>query len=165
MTPQPATWEALTDRVGKLEMQNRRMKQAGAAALVLAAAVLLMGQDSPNRTVEANEFVLKDSGGNIRGAFAVLGDEPGLQIWDGNQDVRIALGLWDGAPSLQLHDANGVARAVFVIAPTGPRLVLADETGQRRAVLDVGTEGPGEHSTASSVVFFDKDGKVLWKAP
>ena len=50
----------ITEHLEKLERQNRRMKQAGVVALIIAAAVLLMGQASPNRTVEANEFVLRD---------------------------------------------------------------------------------------------------------
>ncbi len=54
-------WTAVVERLEKLERQNRRMKQAGAVALVLAAAVLLIGQAPRTRIVEANEFILKDS--------------------------------------------------------------------------------------------------------
>ncbi len=38
------TIEILARRLGKVERENRRMKQAGVVALVVIAAVVLMGQ-------------------------------------------------------------------------------------------------------------------------
>ena len=43
MTAETSNWQALTERVEKLERQNRRLKHMGAVALILAAAALLMG--------------------------------------------------------------------------------------------------------------------------
>ena len=59
---EPGTSELTTvmNRLERLEKQNRRIKQIGALALILLGSVFLMGQASPPRTVEANEFVLKD---------------------------------------------------------------------------------------------------------
>ena len=54
-------WTAVMNRLERLEKQNRRMKQIGALALVLIGAVLLMGQATPTKTVEANEFILRDT--------------------------------------------------------------------------------------------------------
>ncbi len=45
-------WPAVVERLEKLEKHNRRLKQRGAVALIIAAAVSLMGQASPQRTVE-----------------------------------------------------------------------------------------------------------------
>ena len=64
--------EMLVGRLEKLERQNRGMRQGGSTALVLTAALLLMGQAAPKktpfpktRTVDANEFVLKNSNGKV----------------------------------------------------------------------------------------------------
>lgn len=51
-----------------------------------------------------------------------------------------------------------------------PMLMLQDDNGIKRAVLgDIALERPGtevvEHRPVSSLVFFDKLGKVIWKAP
>ena len=54
------------NRLERLEKQNRRIKQIGALALILIASVLLMGQASSKRTVEANQFMLKDTSGRLR---------------------------------------------------------------------------------------------------
>ena len=74
----------MIERLEKLERQNRRMKQAGAAVLVLAAAVLLMGQASPNRTVEANRFVLTDRSGNEQGVLMLKPSGPSFMLLDPN---------------------------------------------------------------------------------
>jgi hypothetical protein len=50
--------EALAYRVAKLEAQNRRIKKAGIASLIVAAAVFAMGQAQTNEVIEANEFHL-----------------------------------------------------------------------------------------------------------
>ena len=73
-------WTAVVERLEKLERQNRRMKQACAAVLILAAAVLLMGQASPNRTVEANEFLLIDRKGRTLAELATTEDALELPI-------------------------------------------------------------------------------------
>lgn len=76
-------------------------------------------------------------------------------------------------PTLNLKDknGNGKARASLMLGIDGsPVVLLGDENGKPRAVLGhvdlVGTsEGRVEKRPASSLVLFDKDGKVLWKAP
>ena len=65
MSAPTADWSEMIERLEKLERQNRLMKQAGAVALVVAAAVVLMGQASRNRTLEANAFILRDSTGPL----------------------------------------------------------------------------------------------------
>ena len=53
-------------RVETLEIENRRLKRAVLTLALLAAVVLAMGQARPNRSVEANEFALKDGAGAVR---------------------------------------------------------------------------------------------------
>lgn len=188
MSAPTADWSVIIERLEKLERQNLRMKQVGIVALVLAAAVVLMGQAPANRIVEAERFVLKDKGGNVRGSLAIFADGPGLELYDANQKLRVALGVLGDMPNLTLKDGKEVGRVMLGIVPTGPGLVLADDRGKFRAQLDVGTEGPrlfledqkgfgasignyysptkkSAETSAASVVLFDKDGKVLWEAP
>lgn len=48
--------KSLYARVENLERQNRWMKRAAIAALVLVAAVAVMGQAQTNKVIEANGF-------------------------------------------------------------------------------------------------------------
>jgi hypothetical protein len=52
-------WVAVMNRLERLEKQNRRFKQIGTVGLVISALVLFLV--SQRRTIEASEFVLKDS--------------------------------------------------------------------------------------------------------
>jgi hypothetical protein len=57
---------AIVSRLERVERENRRLRQAGLVALLVAVAVVLMGQGRPRRTVEAERFVLKDESGKVR---------------------------------------------------------------------------------------------------
>ncbi len=163
MNPETSNWQALTERVEKLEGQNRRLKQIGAVVLVIAAAVLLMGQASPNRTVEANEFILTDSGGRERAKLHMASYGPELVLKTGKAQARLAVGGTSGGfggvkPYLVLHDETGEARVSLDVGRSGPDLTFRDGSGQTRANLHLLEEGP-------VAVLYDKDKKVLWKAP
>lgn len=101
MTPQTPDWPAVLARLDKLERQNRRLKQAGAVVLVLAAALLLMGQASPNRTVEANEFVLKNANGDVFGRWSATAGYVVLEMFDGKGKGRVSLGNVPLGPPVQ----------------------------------------------------------------
>jgi hypothetical protein len=71
MDSQPEGCEDLRNRVAELEKQNRRFKQLGAVVLAVASVIVIMGQAPAKKTVEANEFVLKDNAGNVRARLSV----------------------------------------------------------------------------------------------
>jgi hypothetical protein len=76
---------AVVARLEKVERQNRRLRGAGIAVLVLAVAGLLMGQAMPKaRIVEAEGFVLKDGAGKVRAELVVDKDGPVLRLSDEN---------------------------------------------------------------------------------
>ena len=182
-------WTAVVERLEKLEKQNRRLKQAGAVALILAAAVLLMGQASPNRTVEANRFVLTDRSGNEQGVLMLKPSGPSFMLLDPNSLATAELSIRGHNPDLILLDANGKVRftlnagldgAELALSPGDARiqagtllsetsLQVSDKEGFQATfgTTDLVTPRTGEtHKTsAASVVLFDKDGTVLWKAP
>jgi hypothetical protein len=179
------------ERVERLEKQNRKLKHAGVVALILAAAVFLMGQTAQKKTVEANEFILRDANGNLRAALGVDKDGTGLFLWDAAGKIRAALEVVADEPQLVLYDSAGKQSAALSIYKGVPGLGLFDSAGNPRATLDVGADGPGltlsdqegfeatigttdlgttrtgeSHKTsAASVVLFDKDKKVIWQAP
>ena len=82
MESETSEWTVVMDRLEKLEKQNRRIKQIGALALILVGSVLLMGQAPAQRTVEANEFIVKDSAGRKRMGLTVLQGGPVLEMFD-----------------------------------------------------------------------------------
>ena len=123
-------WPTVVERLEKLERQNRRMKQVGAAVLVLVAAMLLMGQASPNRTVEANEFVLKDANGKMQARLGLTANAPGLTLYEADGEViRTFLGVGADGPGLYLADAGGKVRAMLSVKADEPSLVLSDRLG------------------------------------
>jgi hypothetical protein len=97
MTSQEKTLEEICERLVKLEKQNRRLKRAGAAALIVAASLALLGQAPTKKTVEANEFILRDGAGKLRARLAMyekLGT-PQLMLFDdkGNESVGVTAGF------------------------------------------------------------------------
>ena len=77
----------------------------------------------------------------------------------------------DGLPALQFYDKVGKSRIGLFVLPDGsPSLSLHDKSGRSRAVLgstDLETTRTGgvEKRPESSLVLFDKEGKVLRSLP
>jgi len=84
--------QSIKERLEKLERQNRWFKRTGLAALLLAAAVVVMGQAHPSRTVTANKFVLLDSQGRTRAVLQADSIRATLTFMDGAGRKRIVLG-------------------------------------------------------------------------
>jgi hypothetical protein len=115
-------FEDLQDRLLKLEKQNRRFKQLGASAVIVIASLVGMGQGPAKKTVEANEFILRDGSGNVRarlsvdvpvGAAPTYTGSPQLVLYDdkGMQGVKLEGGFM---PGLTLYDSKGRGRANFL---------------------------------------------------
>jgi hypothetical protein len=125
MTTQTSDLAAVVTRLEKVERQNRRLKFAGLTVLLLAAGGLLMGQTLPkSRTVEAEEFALRDG--------------------DGTRLAR--LGLVDGLPVLTLFDRTGTTRIRLQVGGLNrTEFTLAGETGQSPGwvTLNVDAQGAG----------------------
>jgi hypothetical protein len=95
-----------------------------------------------------------------------------LVLFDDRGKERVDLGVHEnGAPGLSLWDANSTLRAWLALREDrAPILTLSDESGVSR--LSLGNEliettrtGGIEERPTSSVVMFDRDGKVFWKVP
>ena len=80
-TPE-SSLEALANRVAQLEAQNRRLKKAGVASFIVAAALFAMSQAPAKRVIEANEFVLQDASGKMRARLSMdMKDKPALTFF------------------------------------------------------------------------------------
>lgn len=193
MNSTPSGFDELERRLLRVEKQNRRMKQLGAALLVLVTSLAVMGQVPSKKTVEANEFVLRDDSGNIRARLfmtaktttsmtipgmdtpmpVTLNPKAALALYDEKGDVGGVLD--DGSLSfikshvslgggiLSIGDQN----AGVVISPYS--VGLFDEQGfettlGRRALVTPRT-GETQMRSAASLIMFDKNKNVIWKAP
>ncbi|MBV8136651.1 MAG: hypothetical protein JO121_13630 [Deltaproteobacteria bacterium] len=166
------TQAELIERITRLEQQqielrsaNRRLRKAMGALLLFAGAGVLMAQvpASPqNRSVEAEQFVLRDSHGSVRGAMGVgENGTVGINLNDAKGATRISIDLSpDGSPGVDLYDPSGKERATMALGPEGtPGLGLYDANGRLRTSLDVpAAQTPG-------LAFYHPDGKPAWGAP
>ena len=96
----------------------------------------------------------------------------GLTLADKRGTSKVSLGTEaDGMASVGISDMDGQIRGLLGVGADGrPSVELWDKDGERRAAL--GTTGlkvekTGEERTLaeSSLVLFDKDGRVIFKAP
>jgi hypothetical protein len=122
-------------------------------------------------TDEASSLAFFDKNVTIRtviGFSTNIG--PVFQLTDENQKASISMGMPDGSPIFDLYDKNQKPRASLALKADGePSLSLSDENRPRAVLgnteLETPRTGTVEKRAASSLVLFDKDGKVLWSAP
>jgi hypothetical protein len=90
-TPE-SSLEALANRVAKLEVQNRRLKQTGIALFIVAAAVVAMGQAPAKKVITANEFVLQDQSGPTRARLSMeLKERQTLSFYKDKSNITASL--------------------------------------------------------------------------
>ena len=108
----------LSERLTKLERQNRRFKQFAGAILSLVAVVAIMGQAPSRKVVEVNELLLKDSSGKVRMRLSVQDQDLGS----------------DGFPKMVFLDAKGNTSLELdgsIHGLFGGTVGINDEQGQR----------------------------------
>ncbi len=132
MTSHTPDLAAVVARLEKVERQNRRLRGAGIAVVVVAVAGLLMGQAMPKeRIVAAEGFLLKDARGKVRAKLSVDKDRPMLALADEHEMPRVGLSVDKDGPMLAMGDEYGMPRVELSVGKEGPRLILADENGKR----------------------------------
>ena len=133
------TLDDLTQRLDRLERENRWLKQMGTVVLVGASAVALMGQRGAAPVVEAQRFLINDpASGKTRAALSL------------RQDGSVGL-------SLISKDGKSLSLSADAGGNTGLRLVDSNRT--LRAELSTGADG------APALILHDGSGNVIWKAP
>jgi len=157
----------LMHRLTSAEREIRRSRRLSVIALVAAAAVLGLAAalvivyaragfpGTIQESVEAQNFVLRDGRGSIRGVLGLTSlGEPRLVLKDeaGRDRATVAL-MEDGSVGLILADSLGQSRAVLgLLADETATVTFADRNGRTRTVLGL---APDESST---LVFADRVG-------
>ena len=179
-----STLTTLMRWLDRLERRAQWWKHTGTLVLALAVSGMLVGHVQPkSRTVEAEEFLLKDPSGRLRGRFVVVHDTVELALFDKDGKIRVlqsvladgsaslnfrdmagkdraALGTAaDGAPGLGFIDQDGKPRVALVVAGGLSILGLYDRDGEQRATLLLMRDGTPQ------LALKDKTGKVIWEAP
>ena len=121
-------------------------------------------------TPDKTTFELKDLSGKGGARLSVNPKASGLLLHDVNAKVRAALVVTPDGPLLELNDTNEKGRAGIAVSSNGPGVILRDANGKNRAVLGVTSlkvtrTGETRKRPASSLVLFDKTGKVIWSIP
>lgn len=135
---------SLTDRVARLEQENRWLKMVGVAAAVLLVSLVLIGAGKGPRTIEAEKIVLLDSHGRARLTIATPAIA-GATIDAGPDD-----------PVVWLTDDKGADRAML----TTDGLYFANDKSRPTVTLSSGPK-----RGAPALRFYAADGKVSWSAP
>ena len=191
MTPNAPELQLIVERLTTLERQNQTLRAVSMIALITLAAVVAMGQAVPkSNVVEAQKFVLKDANGNVRGWMGVVGNGSELMLGNsnaqpmlrllvstdasdlhffGSRTSGINLGIDSAVPSFSIAGGEGHGRAGITFAKSGPALSLQDENKFSTVIgtTELGTQANGRtpSTSAASVVLFDGDDKVIWRAP
>jgi hypothetical protein len=159
-----STEESVLERLNALEKQNRRMKQIGVAVIMIAASLLVMAQKQPtNRTVEANEFVLRDSSGDVRSKWSMTQEGPRLSLLDSEGKERVGVYCRDafGRGGITFLDPNSgtpssmFPNSMFLIGPSGksgPGIYMT----QAGSFINLGTSQ--EKSQNPFIEIADKEG-------
>ena len=172
---------------------EQALKQLGTALLVLVTSLIVMGQAPSKKTVEANEFVLKDDSGNIRARLFVTEKSTTNMTFPGIAEPMPV--TFNPKPALALYDEKGqvggmldddsisffrshmsLGNGILSIGDQTSALVLTryslgllDEQGFEstlgRASLVTPRTGETQMRSAASLVMFDKNKNVIWKAP
>ena len=131
------TLETLTRRLERLEGQNRWLKCLTLMLLLGIAATGLMGQTAPQRplrALEAEEFLLRDSRGQVRASLGTTQNPNAtvLQIHNENGKPRTRLIVsGDGTSSLEVMDSSDRVRVLLGVRDNGlPRVWLGNEAGK-----------------------------------
>jgi len=151
--------QSVLERLGKLERQNRRLKRAGSLALTAVAALLLMGQATPeSRTIEAERFIVIDSAGKTRAVLSMILDGPHLVMYDEKGEMRVNLRVGPDGPLLAFDNEAGKPQTELTAVKGFNGLLTYNYAGTPSTVL-------GEEEKGPALRLFDADGKPhieLW---
>src|SRR5215470_722916 len=132
------TLSSLTARLERMERESRRWKGMSLLMLVGGIALAVMGQTPQHRpgprTLEAEEFVLRDPRGQVRASLGMAQNPTAtvLQIHGDNGKPRTRITVAsDGTSSLEMMDGGERVRVLLGVKDSGlPRIWLGNENGR-----------------------------------
>jgi hypothetical protein len=182
MTSLTSDMQSVLERLESLERQNRRLKQATAAAFIALSSLVLMAhctgpdaqshtltmaQTTANTTLEANAFVLKDANGKIKGRLAMIEGFPKLCLYgSGESNIELSVNPRGGPHLVVMESERGIGSVAFLASDA---LKISDEKGFSSTLgvsRTVTTRTGEEHQTsAASLTLFNEKGNVIWQSP
>jgi hypothetical protein len=132
MSTTPTNLDALVARLEKVETQNRRLKRAGVAVLVLLGAFLVMGgkDQTKDQATHSSKFTLRDANGKDRAWLGMGKDGPTLRFLDENGAERAGLSMMKNGLALSWLDGRGKLMTGLSVQRSGVAVVSVDENGQ-----------------------------------
>lgn len=126
--------EVVMERLRRIEDQDRFLKRLVTALLlgIVASVAILLGTPKAASIVEAREFILRDSTGNVRARWTA-NPEGGsaLHLLDQEGTTRATLSVTsEGAAALALTDRQERSLAGMSVSQEGPTLALYDASGE-----------------------------------
>src|SRR5215469_4828447 len=101
----------IVSRLERIERENCNLKRAAVVAVLITSAIFLMGQAKPNRTIEAEEFVLKDSTGKRLALLANTFGNGQLVLY-GPQGAMASIGAGPNGSFVMLNTSARESAAV-----------------------------------------------------
>lgn len=149
--------DRIEKRIQKLESQNRILVLVCVLGLSLLA-VSMTSSDNSKKTVRAQQFVLVDSTGAVRGELSMRDGAPGFYLKDEAGTDRVVLTHEADQTALYLLDAQGDTRVgAAQFSHGGGGFALHGPEGKGAAVLYLKKSG--------SLRLFDEEGTVTAQFP
>jgi hypothetical protein len=176
--------EVLSERLARMERRFRWMKGFAIIGCIVIAAGAIMGQSSrppaipsgldqldelkqlPRVNRPSQSVPATPTEGEVRAQHFVLVDGKGTERASLVADAA-------GSVFLVMFDSKGKTRSQLSVSNDGPSLVFYDASAQPRLIAGsttsvgshVNENGIAEKAPASSIIMFDKAGKLLWREP
>jgi hypothetical protein len=154
--------DPLLARIERLEQQNRRLKHAGLACLLVLASVGLMGQTTTThkrtthtatpppapvlpKDIVAESYTLKDSAGKVRAELAMGATGPSFKLRDQNGSALVNISLNDSAPNgatlLMSDPQHAAGLSISVLEGAGSQMMLTGPSADIQAHLGASADG------------------------
>jgi hypothetical protein len=172
--------ELISTRLTRMENRFRWMKRAAIIGAIVITTGALMGQVRPQPGPGLPPEVLPSGRARVEAGpprNPIIEEEVRAEhftLVDAKGKERASI-VADGAGSvfLVMFDAAGKTRANISVGNDGPSLIFYDPSGQARTVIGsttlvpshVNDNGIAEKAPPSSVVLFDRSGKLLFRTP
>ena len=112
--------ESTVERLNALERRSSHLR----VAIALIGISLFLTEVLPRQTVEARNYVLRDSAGAKRGMWRVRDSAPAFILQDETGHWRAVLDLGADGPSLRMYPPHGTAGFELAVNPDAARLQL-----------------------------------------